>query len=106
MPAGVSTQARKSVPLGTDRPVELDTRPSDAQRGRRRLLFRLAIGLNEARRPVKLSELPRHAWQAVLAAEDAGFYRHSGVEPEALARALYKRLVHGSAQGGSTSLSS
>jgi penicillin-binding protein 1B len=55
------------------------------------------------RRPVSVAELPRQVVQAVLAAEDDGFFTHSGVSLRGIARALWVDLrdrdFH---QGGST----
>jgi penicillin-binding protein 1B len=61
-------------------------------------------GLDVAeRRPVSVAELPRQVVQAVLAAEDDGFFTHPGVSLRGLARALWVDLrdrdFH---QGGST----
>ncbi|MBW1713489.1 MAG: transglycosylase domain-containing protein, partial [Deltaproteobacteria bacterium] len=57
----------------------------------------------ESRQLVSLKRLPRHLIQAVLAAEDANFFDHSGVDPSGILRALYKNLKHGGLyQGGST----
>jgi membrane peptidoglycan carboxypeptidase len=50
---------------------------------------------------VKLDNLPDHVRLAVLAAEDEAFYEHSGVNPEAVFRALIS-TVRGRIQGGST----
>lgn len=52
--------------------------------------------------PVKLNGVPRSAVLATLAAEDSDFYKHRGVNPEALGRATYKTLVSNDPQGGST----
>jgi len=59
---------------------------------------------DRARRlPVRLADLPDHVWQALLAAEDARFFDHPGVDGRALARALLANLKAGKvAQGGST----
>ncbi|HVE47380.1 MAG TPA: transglycosylase domain-containing protein [Acidimicrobiales bacterium] len=51
--------------------------------------------------PVRLDRLPDHVPKAVLAAEDANFYDHEGVDPAAILRALV-RTAQGSLQGGST----
>ena len=53
------------------------------------------------REPVQLDALPRHVWRSVLAAEDENFFSHSGVDPEAVFRALL-RNAQGRTQGGST----
>lgn len=52
--------------------------------------------------PVKLNQVPRSVVLATLAAEDSDFYKHRGVNPEALGRATYKTLVSNDPQGGST----
>lgn len=55
------------------------------------------------RRPVALSELPDHAWRCLLAAEDARFFDHSGIDARGVARALLKNVLAGRVeQGGST----
>ena len=51
---------------------------------------------------VKLSDLPRQVPQAVLAAEDANFYHHSGIDPSAVLRAAVRNAQGASEQGGST----
>lgn len=53
------------------------------------------------REPVRLAGLPEHVTRAVLAAEDANFYHHDGVDPSAVLRAVV-RTAQGSRQGGST----
>ncbi|HEX2041800.1 MAG TPA: transglycosylase domain-containing protein [Acidimicrobiales bacterium] len=55
----------------------------------------------EQREPVRLSSLPPHVVHAVLAAEDANFYDHSGVDPAAVLRAVFN-TAKGDTQGGST----
>ena len=57
----------------------------------------------EERQPVRLSDVPKTLRDAVLAAEDARFYRHSGIDPLAIARATFANVRHGGVvQGGST----
>ncbi|HKI02406.1 MAG TPA: PBP1A family penicillin-binding protein [Thermoanaerobaculia bacterium] len=57
----------------------------------------------EERRPVTLDELPDLVVKAVLAAEDDRFFRHPGVSPSGVARALWVNLRGGEMQqGGST----
>ena len=55
----------------------------------------------EQRDPIPLDQLPPHVTRAVLAAEDADFYSHSGVDPSAVFRALINS-AKGDTQGGST----
>lgn len=55
------------------------------------------------RSQVKLSEIPDTVTDAVLAAEDANFYRHKGVNIRSIARAVDANLESGEvSQGGST----
>ncbi len=60
--------------------------------------------LGEERRIfVPLNKIPDHVKKAFLAAEDAQFYRHKGIDFFSLLRALFKNLVSGRVvQGGST----
>jgi penicillin-binding protein 1A len=53
------------------------------------------------RQVVELDAVPEHVQRAVLAAEDADFYDHSGVNPLALVRAVASTAL-GHTQGGST----
>ncbi len=56
-----------------------------------------------ARIPVSLAELPEHVWRSVLAAEDARFFDHVGIDGRSLARALLSNIKAGKVvQGGST----
>ncbi len=51
----------------------------------------------------RLSELPRYVPQAVIAIEDRRFYRHFGIDPIGLARAMLANIRAGRVvQGGST----
>jgi penicillin-binding protein 1B len=53
--------------------------------------------------PIELDSLPEWVWRAVLAAEDARFFEHRGVDPVGVARATLRNLRRGElAQGGST----
>jgi penicillin-binding protein 1A len=55
------------------------------------------------REDVDLDEIPEHLRQAVMAAEDRGFYDHRGISTTGIARALFTNLRGGSiSQGGST----
>ena len=57
----------------------------------------------ESRQLVSSDDLPDHLKHAVLAAEDADFYKHHGIDPMGIARALYVNLRAGAVrQGGST----
>ncbi len=55
------------------------------------------------RLPVRLADLPDHVVRAVLAAEDANFFHHSGISPRGIARAAVANVRNGGVrQGGST----
>ena len=57
----------------------------------------------ERRDYVPFDEIPRHVKLAILAAEDNGFYEHSGIEFMGIARAALANLITGRrGQGGST----
>lgn len=57
----------------------------------------------ERRIVVSLSRMPRHLIDAFIAAEDAHFYKHEGVDYLSIMRALYKNIHAGKiVQGGST----
>lgn len=57
----------------------------------------------ERRDYVPIEEMPRHVRLAILAAEDNGFYEHSGIEFMGIARAALANLITGRrGQGGST----
>lgn len=57
----------------------------------------------ERRTVIPLSEVPRHVVLSVLAAEDADFYEHEGLDYAGILRAVGRDIVSGRAvQGGST----
>jgi penicillin-binding protein 1A len=57
----------------------------------------------EHRLPVTADEIPASFKDAVIATEDANFYRHPGVDPEGIVRAALRNLVRGRwSQGAST----
>ncbi|MDD6088739.1 MAG: PBP1A family penicillin-binding protein [Desulfovibrionaceae bacterium] len=57
----------------------------------------------ENRYLLRLEEMPPFLPKAFLAAEDAGFYEHEGIDPIAILRALINNIQSGSkSQGGST----
>lgn len=65
-----------------------------------KLLYRLYEGRN--RTLVKLDELPKHLVWATVSTEDKNFYRHIGLEPMSILRALYQNIRYGRKQGAST----
>ncbi len=57
----------------------------------------------ERRTVIPLSEVPRNVVLSVLAAEDADFYEHEGLDYTGILRAILRDIVSGrAAQGGST----
>lgn len=67
------------------------------------LLSESLRGDRAVREPVALADLPESAWRAVLAAEDARFFDHMGLDGKALARAALANAKAGEVtQGGST----
>lgn len=63
----------------------------------------LAVLAAENRQPVTLDQVPKQLQEAVIATEDRDFYRHIGVDPRGIMRAVYRDvLARGARQGGST----
>jgi penicillin-binding protein 1A len=61
------------------------------------------IQSDEARTPVKISQIPDELQEATVAIEDERFYEHNGVDIEGVARAAFENLEAGEVkQGGST----
>ena len=59
--------------------------------------------MDEQRRDVPLADIPPDLQHAFIAIEDHRFYHHIGVDPIALARAVYRNLREpGTVEGGST----
>ncbi len=59
--------------------------------------------MDENRRDVPLSEIPEHLQHAFIAIEDHRFYKHPGVDPIALGRAIFRNMrAPGTMEGGST----
>ena len=57
----------------------------------------------ERRQLVSIQQVPEHLIHAVLAAEDSRFFKHWGVDPRGILRAMVTNLRHGRIrQGGST----
>ncbi len=52
---------------------------------------------------VPLNKIPPYVIKAFIAAEDADFYKHKGIDFLSILRAIYKNIIHGKiVQGGST----
>jgi penicillin-binding protein 1A len=64
--------------------------------------FIARVNAEERRVFVPFRRIPDVVRQAFLAAEDERFYQHSGVDPLAIARALWNDVSGGRFQGGST----
>ncbi len=83
--------------------LERGYRPSQVTRVLARDGTMLAELFTERRTIVQIEELPRHVKMAVLAAEDASFYEHEGINYLGIARAAVINLRSGrTRQGGST----
>jgi penicillin-binding protein 1A len=52
--------------------------------------------------PVRMASLPAHVPAALIAIEDRRFRQHFGLDPIAIARAVWSNLTTGRTQGGST----
>ncbi len=85
-------------------PLRLSTHPAPASTKildrNGKLIYEVFV--DQRRTPVKLADLPKHVWQATLAAEDRDFYSHSGVSLRGITRAFISTFFKGSLQGGST----
>jgi membrane peptidoglycan carboxypeptidase len=91
----VYAAARVPLPSDTDNAQATIVEFSDGSR-----LGQLA---KENRVDVPLNTVPQHVRDAVLAAEDRGYYKHPGISITGIARAGFQDLFgHGSTQGGST----
>lgn len=64
----------------------------------------LAILRKEFRQRVALDRIPQDLQNAVLAAEDRGFWSHAGVDVRALARAALVNAVNGVAEQGASTI--
>lgn len=62
----------------------------------------LASAFVENRYPVEFDQISPYVIQGFVATEDKDFYRHRGVSPRGLMRALWVDLTTGARQGGST----
>ena len=57
----------------------------------------------ENRSPVRLDQVPQHVQDAVVVTEDVRYWRHPGVDPLGIFRALFRNIRSGGvAEGGST----
>ena len=65
-----------------------------------KLLYEIYADQN--RTPIKIADLPPYVYQASIAIEDKGFYKHFGFDFLGMIRALKNTLLQQSLQGGST----
>ncbi len=80
---------------------DLRNRPASSIYGSNEQLVYLIVPDN--RIFVPYDRIPKYVKEAFLAAEDAEFFKHGGVEFQGIIRALFKNIVHGRyMQGGST----
>ncbi|HST51344.1 MAG TPA: PBP1A family penicillin-binding protein [Pyrinomonadaceae bacterium] len=56
----------------------------------------------ERRIPLKFDEIPPNVQNAILAVEDARFFKHSGIDPIRIVGAAWKNITSGKREGGST----
>ncbi|WP_425061220.1 Penicillin-binding protein 1F [Sporomusa carbonis] len=57
----------------------------------------------ENRLPVSINKIPKDLQNAFIAAEDARFYQHSGIDPRGILRAVWSNITdRGISEGGST----
>lgn len=59
---------------------------------------------SEKRYPVKFAEVPDVIRKAFLAAEDASFYSHHGIDPVSIARAVIKNMQSGAVKQGASTI--
>lgn len=64
----------------------------------------IAEFFEERREIISLSSLPYHLINAVIATEDANFYKHKGVNLKGIIRAFYKNLKAGCIKEGGSSI--
>ncbi len=57
---------------------------------------------NQNRIPVPLDQMPAYLKQATIAIEDKDFYKHQGVDPKGIFRAVFSIITLRGVQGGST----
>jgi len=76
---------------------------TDSARLEPRLFGSISPGHHEDRALVRLEDVPQDLVHALLAVEDRAFYKHFGIDPRGLARAMWANLSAGGVvQGGST----
>jgi penicillin-binding protein 1B len=79
-----------------------DDAPLDLARLDPAIIGGIYPGKNEDRVLVGLKDVPRQVIDALIAVEDNRYYRHHGIDPRGIARALFTTISGGGLQGGST----
>jgi len=80
-----------------------ETRPVETAALEPELLTSVLGDQLENRRPITLDQVPKHLQEAVVATEDVRFWKHPGVDPLGISRALFRNVKkRGVAEGGST----
>jgi penicillin-binding protein 1A len=64
----------------------------------------LAEFYSERRYPVKFADVPEVVRKAFLAAEDASFYSHHGIDPVSILRAVVKNMQSGAVKQGASTI--
>ncbi len=81
---------------------QADNTPLDLVRLDPAMIGGIYPGKNEDRVLVGLKDVPRQVVDALVAVEDNRYYRHHGIDPRGIARALFTTLSGRGLQGGST----
>lgn len=103
MVGGVSVWALYDLPSLDDLDAGLALPSTRIYDRRGRLLYEILPRQQGRHRVLPLSAIPQHCQNAIIATEDANFYRHPGVDPVGIARALWLNLRGGAiVAGGST----
>jgi penicillin-binding protein 1B len=58
----------------------------------------------ENRSPVTLQQVPQHLQDAVVVTEDVRFWRHPGVDPQGIFRAVFRNMASGGVSEGASTL--
>ncbi|MBC8070078.1 MAG: transglycosylase domain-containing protein, partial [Deltaproteobacteria bacterium] len=93
--------------VGRPEPAALDDRWHDASRVLDRhgtLLRELPTDYGRRGRPLELEEIGPRLVTATLVSEDADFYRHDGIDREAMLRAMQQNLRHGRFVSGASTI--
>ncbi len=91
------SQIESVVSLGEARPLERAALEPE-------LLTSLLSEQLENRSPVTLEQVPKHLQDAVIATEDSRFWRHPGVDPIGIVRAVFRNVRAGGVSEGASTL--